>query len=99
MRLSIMRRQRARRRASEQLSGSEALDDAQAAAAERTGPAGSERVRHRERDPARRVDASDQAAAQRQQLAAFRVGQESPSSECGGSPTGSTCSRKRRRNS
>ena len=66
------------RRASAQLSRSQALDDQQAAAAERTGPTGAERVLVRERDSARRVDASDQAAAERQQLAAFGVGEETP---------------------
>ena len=66
------------RRASAQLSRSQALDDQQAAAAERTGPTGAERVFVRERDSARRVDASDQAAAERQQLAAFGVGEETP---------------------
>ena len=54
------------RSAGDELSGGQMLDDAQAAAAARTSPTGLNGVFVRERDPARRVDASDQPAAQRQ---------------------------------
>ena len=87
-----------RRRAGAQLSRGEALDDAQAAAATRADPTGSDRVLVGERNPARRVDASDQAAAERQQLAAFGVGQKTQE-RMRWKPLGSTCNKKRRKNS
>ena len=59
-----------------QLGGGEAFDDAQVAAATRTEPAATSRFGIRVRDRARRVDASDQPTAQRQQVATLGVRQK-----------------------